>query len=49
MWTAKKMNKWVLEQIQPETGRSKNDKTVSYFRHIVGRQGSLEKIVMLEK
>ena len=50
-WTARKMNKWVLEQIKPELLlRAKMIKLrLSYFGHIMKRQDSLEKTIMLGK
>lgn len=43
-----KMNEWVPEQIKPETSlESKMTKLkLSSFRHILRRQGSLEKTLM---
>ena len=50
-WTARKMNKWVLEQIKPELLlEAKMIKLrLSYFGHIMRRQDSLEKTIMLGK
>ena len=47
--TARKTNGWVREQIQPETWlETKRMKwKLSYFEHVVKRQGSLGKITML--
>ena len=45
----RKLNRWVLMQRKPETsleGKTTNLK-LYYFKHIMRRQGSLEKAVML--
>ena len=51
LWTARKVNKWVLEQIKPELLlEAKMIKLrLSYFGHIMRRQDSLEKTIMLGK
>ena len=48
-WTVRKMDKWVLEQINPEQlEEAKMIKLrLSYFGHIMRRQDSLEKTIML--
>ena len=45
-WPAKKMNKWVLEQINPEIllEAEITKLKLSYFGHIIS-QGSLEKMM----
>ena len=45
------MNKWVLEQIKPELslGAKMIKLRLSYFGHIMRRQDSLEKTIMLGK
>ena len=50
-WTARKINKWVLEQIKPEQSlEAKMLKLrLSYFGHIMRSQDSLEKTIMLGK
>ena len=50
-WTPRKKNKWVLDQIKPELSlKAKMLKLrVSSFEHILRRQDSLEKTIMLEK
>lgn len=49
-WIARKMNKWVLDQIKPETSLKAKLK-LSYFGHNMRRQGSLEnkKTIVLRK
>ena len=44
-WTGRRTNKWALGQIKPETSlEAKMTRTkLTYFQHIVRRQGSLEK------
>ena len=51
LWTARKMNKWVVGQITPELAlEAKIMKLkVLYFGHIMRRQDSLEKTIMLGK
>ena len=50
-WTALNMNRWVLEQIKPETSlEAKMTKLkLFYFGHIMRTQGSLENTMMLRK
>ena len=50
-WAARKMDKWVLEQIKPELPpEAKMIKLrLSYFGHIKRRQDSLEKTIVLGK
>lgn len=45
------MNKWVLEQIKPETLQEAKmtKQKLAYFEHIMKRQDSLEKIKMLRE
>ena len=51
LWTARKMDKWVLEQIKPELlMKTKMIKLrLSFFEHIMRKQDSLEKAIMLGK
>ena len=48
-WIARKMNKWVLQQIRSETLQEVKMTTLklSYFRHIKRWSGSLKKIIIL--
>lgn len=50
-WTARKMNQWVLEQIKPETWPEVKMTKMqsSYFGHVMRRQGSLGKAIILRK
>ena len=47
-WAARKMNKWVLEQIKADTllGAKMTKLILSHFEHTMQRQGSLEKIML---
>lgn len=49
--TARKINKWVIEQIKPETSLEANvtKQKLSYFRHIMRREDSLENTIILGK
>lgn len=50
-WTARKMNQWVLEQIKPETWPEVKMTKMqsSYFGHVMRKQGSLGKAIILRK
>ena len=50
-WATRKRDQWCLEQIRPEKSlEAKMTKPkLSYFRHIMRRPGSLEKITILGK
>lgn len=51
LWTTKKTNKWVPEKIKPKTSlEAKMTRLkLSYLGHIVRRQGSLGKTIILGK
>lgn len=50
-WMTRKLNKWTLEPIKPETllQEKMTELKLSHFRHIMRYQGSLEKTIMLRK
>ena len=50
-WTARKMNKWVLDPIKPETSLKENRMKLRLFclGHMVRKQDSLGKTITLGK
>ena len=50
-WTARKMNKWILQQMKPELWLMARmiKLRLSYFGHFMRKQDSLEKTIMVGK
>ena len=50
-WAIRKTDKWVLQQIKPETflDTKVTEWKLSYFRHIMRKQGFLQKTIILRK
>ena len=50
-WTARKTSKWEIDQLKPELNQKAKmlKLRVSYFQHIIRRQDSLEKTMLLGK
>ena len=48
-WTARRLNKSILKEINPECLLEGLMLKLKYFGHLMRRAGSLEKILMLEK